>query len=84
MPAPARRFKTAIFTSLFKLIWPVQPLDQKYFCLRKSEIMISCSRPAATRGALRDRHERWMRDAMDAAARARRTRAAADGEAVWS
>ncbi len=26
-------------------------------------------RPASSRGALRGRHERWVRDAMDAAAR---------------
>jgi hypothetical protein len=48
--------------------WPVQPLLQKYFCfsLRQisslSRIVLSC------RGAYRDRHGRWERDAVDAAA----------------
>jgi hypothetical protein len=38
---------------------------------------------ARSRGAFRDRHERWMRDAMDA--RCRQTSGAgADGEVVWS
>ena len=42
-----------------------------------------CARPAAARGAFRDRHERGRQDAMDALAR--KTNAAhADGEAVWS
>src|SRR6516225_5162902 len=40
-------------------------------------------RPAFTKGALRDRHERRKRDAMDAAARAT-SAAEADGEVVWS
>jgi hypothetical protein len=35
------------------------------------------------RGALRGRHERWVRDAVDVAA-CRRTRWLADGEVVWS
>jgi hypothetical protein len=39
---------------------------------------------ALQRGAFRDRHERWARDAMDAFGAARRTRPKADGEAVWS
>jgi hypothetical protein len=40
------------------------------------------------RGALRDRHGRWRRDAMDATLQAQSLRkttgAAADGEIVWS
>src|SRR5260370_36285026 len=39
--------------------------------------------PLPARGALRDRHERWVRDAMDAVARETNV-ASADGEAVWS
>ena len=44
--------------------------------------------PAPIRGAARDRHGRWERDAMDAAASgaiiARTNDVAADGEVVWS
>ncbi len=44
--------------------------------------------PAPARGAARDRHGRWERDAMDAAASgaiiARTSDVAADGEVVWS
>jgi hypothetical protein len=39
--------------------------------------------PAPERGALRGRHERWKRDAMDAAHRWT-VDVAADGEIVWS
>src|SRR5262249_43020681 len=49
--------------------------SEKYDCLRASR-----SRP---RGALRDRHERWERDAMDVSAR-RTSASDADGQAVWS
>jgi hypothetical protein len=39
--------------------------------------------PPLLRGAFRDRHERWVRDAVDALAQ--RTNALeADGQAVWS
>jgi hypothetical protein len=52
----------------------------------KSNLQFPPSRP--TRGALRDRHGRWARDAMDAHRRARFTcadeRRCADGEVVWS
>src|SRR5882724_2734197 len=57
---------------------------QKY----SSSVFRKCmvvSRPSRlrSRGALRDRHERWRRDAMDASAR--ETNAFdADGQAVWS
>jgi hypothetical protein len=37
----------------------------KYFYLRKTEIVHMSLRPAPIRGAFRDRHERWRRDAMD-------------------
>ena len=39
--------------------------------------------PRTSRGALRGRHERWVRDAMDASCAAT-TRIDADGEAAWS
>jgi hypothetical protein len=47
----------------------VQPPSQKYFAwsfARSS--FIDSNRPASNRGAYRDRHERWVRDAVDAAA----------------
>ena len=49
----------------------VQPPDEKYFALLILQIrsMVRASR-TPWRGALRDRHERWVRDAMDAAASA--------------
>ncbi len=43
----------------------------------------SFARLAATRGALRDRHGRWKRDAMDAAC-CETNSMIADGEIVWS
>jgi hypothetical protein len=53
---------------------------------RKS-VYIHCH-PVPTRGALRGRHGRWMRDAMDVAATrvilARTNGADADGKVVWS
>jgi hypothetical protein len=39
--------------------------------------------PAPARGAYRDRHGRWAREAVDATARGR-TAHVADGEVVWS
>jgi len=54
-----------------------------------SEIMIISSRPALTRGAFRDRHERGAGDAVDVRG-SQRVRCmptngpVADGEAVWS
>jgi hypothetical protein len=40
--------------------------------------------PAQYRGAFRDRHERWARDAMDAGGAKDESAYFADGEAVWS
>jgi hypothetical protein len=45
--------------------------------------MFYLSRPAPTGGALRDRHGRWERDAVDASVRLDEARDA-DGETVWS
>jgi hypothetical protein len=40
---------------------------QKYFVSPVGQIISTSSRhPASIRGALRDRHERWVRDAVDA------------------
>jgi hypothetical protein len=46
---------------------PVQPIQKKYFCFSESQITaISLAIPSSLRGAFRDRHGRWERDAMDA------------------
>jgi hypothetical protein len=55
----------------------------------KVEAVLSMSHPASTRGAYRDRHGRWVRDAVDVMAAqrkhfARTSDADADGEVVWS
>ena len=57
---------------------------RKIFFFRFSEIY-GCLHavPFPKRGALRDRHERWKRDAMDAKV-VRDERTDADGQAVWS
>jgi hypothetical protein len=45
----------------------VQSSARKYFALPVGQIIFITSRhPASIRGAFRDRHERWVRDAMDA------------------
>jgi hypothetical protein len=47
----------------------VQSSTQKYFALPVGQIIFRTSRhPAPARGAYRDRHGRWARDAMDALA----------------
>jgi hypothetical protein len=56
------------------------------FALTPNQIYIH-GRPAPPRGALRDRHGRWRRDAMDPGRRAllaRTSGAVGDGEVVWS
>ena len=57
-----------------QIIWNrVQPLPQKYFASPFARNTFSDSgRPASNRGAYRDRHERWVRDAVDAGCGARR------------
>ena len=54
------------FASHFKLIWVVQPSDQKYFYFRKSEFMDRCARPALMKRGVRvvtnvERGMRWTR-----------------------
>ena len=68
----------------FKLIWVVQSPYQKYSACAVGQITSTDSRvPPRLRGALRDRHERWVRDAVDVVARETNV-ASADGKAVWS
>ena len=74
----------AFFMSRFKLIWVVQSPSQKYFACAVGQINATDSRVLLpSRGALRDRHERWVRDAMDAAV-SLTSDTKADGEVVWS
>ena len=44
----------------------IQPLSQKYFAVLFTQITCMVSLSRLTRGAYRDRHGRWVRDAMDA------------------
>jgi len=71
------------FSSSINADSTVQSCPKKYFasCFPQITSIFPSSRPA--RGAFRDRHERWARDAVDALAR--ETNAfEADGEVVWS
>ena len=81
---PARRFcpsgKSAI---------SCPALLQKDFCFQLTQIIsLSVAVPCPMRGAFRDRHGRWARDAVDAVASSRllawTNDADADGEVVWS
>jgi hypothetical protein len=57
------------FFKPFNLIWVVQPPREKFFAFAVGQIISTSSpRPASSRGAFRDRHGRWVRDAMDALA----------------
>ena len=47
------------FACLFKLIWVVQSLAQKYCYFVLPEIGVHFARSASARGAYRDRHETW-------------------------
>ena len=47
---------------------PVQPHLQKYFCSRLTRIKSISLTVLSHRGAFRDRHGRWERDAVDATA----------------
>jgi hypothetical protein len=59
--------KNLIFLSPLRLIWAVQTSAQKYFVLLEAQISSSSHASRLTRGAYRDRHGRWVRDAMSAA-----------------
>src|SRR5947208_15969159 len=54
-------------TSCFARL-PVQPLLQKYFVSGLTQITSKSLIVLSHRGAFRDRHGRWERDAVDAAA----------------
>jgi hypothetical protein len=78
-----RLLAQAKFTCPIKLIWAVQTHLQKYFGSRLTQITSELTPSRSERGAFRDRHGRWMRDAVDAAALLTNS-AKADGEVVWS
>jgi len=55
--------------SAFKLIWVVQSFSKKFSAFAVGQIISTSSpHPASIGGAYRDRHGRWVRDAVDAAA----------------
>jgi hypothetical protein len=55
------------FPCNFKLILPVQSSPKKFFSSRFTQITsTSAAIPCSSRGAFRDRHGRWVRDAVDA------------------
>jgi len=61
----------------------VQSIRLKYFTFAIGQIIFrTFPRPAPVRGAFRDRHERWARDAMDAGVREDEALSIADGEVV--
>jgi hypothetical protein len=61
---------------------PVQFPLQKFSALPVGQIISTSPRhPVPVRGAFRDRHERWVRDAVDAKMRETK-RIGADGEVV--
>jgi hypothetical protein len=60
----------------------VQPTSKNFLLARLLEAALSIRPSCSSRGAFRDRHERWVRDAMDAAV-SQDERHDADGEVVW-
>jgi hypothetical protein len=65
--APYRLMRDAAeFLMHFNLIFPVQSHLQKYFSSPLTQITCIPRRPVPHRGAFRDRHGRWERDAVDA------------------
>jgi hypothetical protein len=71
------------FQSYFKVIWVVQSPSQKYSAFHPAQISGYLAPSGSHKRAFRDRHERWERDAMDAAARETSVAAAYD-QVVWS
>jgi hypothetical protein len=61
----------------------VQSLLKKYSDFQKCQISPAYRRLVPTRGALRGRHERWVRDAVDVEVPLTNG-TEADGEVVWS
>jgi hypothetical protein len=72
-----------IFPSGFKLIWAVQPWDQKNSSFQKSENVINLAPSRAHQEGRTRRHERGARDATDVSVR-QTSATDADGEVVWS
>jgi len=66
----------------FNLILPVQSWLEKFFILPVGQIIFTSPRVSRPQGAFRDRHERWVRDAVDALAWKTNAQEA-DGEATW-
>jgi hypothetical protein len=56
------------FANGFRLVGVVRPLLPQDFTSVFQKNMIVCAHPAPAGGAYRDRHGRWGRDAVDAAA----------------
>jgi hypothetical protein len=73
-----------IFMSEINLVCPVQSFTQKYIPSDFQKRMFLSPHPVPVRGALRDRHGRWARDAMDVDCIFRRGMLAADGQGVWA
>jgi hypothetical protein len=72
------------FLNSFNVIWVVQMGLEKYFTSLPPQITgLFRVIPCLMRGAFRDRHGRWARDAVDADALLTNS-AEADGEVVWS
>jgi hypothetical protein len=66
---PNRVRVEAEFASRFNVIWVAQSSAQKNFACAVGQITFThCRVLFPQRGALRDRHERWKQDAMDALA----------------
>jgi hypothetical protein len=55
------------FASALNVIWAVQSAAEKYRCFFFPEFVLTVLVPPRSRGAHRDRHERWVRDTMGAA-----------------
>jgi hypothetical protein len=99
-PRPNKRANAGVPQNITLAVWPahgsdlpdgqitrnhVQPHSQKYFASPFARNTFSdSSHSAPDKGAYRDRHERWVRDAVDAGCGARRARPDADGEVVWA
>ena len=81
---PGRLRQNADLLNRIKVIWVVQSRLQKYFLSRQTQITFTnLTVPCPSRGAFRDRHGRWARDAVDADGALTKA-LEADGEVVWS
>jgi hypothetical protein len=71
------------FENPFKRIWSSSLHAKNMRLRRRANQWFLFARLAPTRGAYRDRHERWVRDAVDADGALTKA-PEADGEVVWS